>query len=44
MSTATNTARGNELSVKESGFLGRTQASGAVTHPQLTTAQTYDMS
>jgi hypothetical protein len=44
MSTATNTARGNELSVSESGFLGRTQASGTVAHPQLTTAETYDMS
>jgi hypothetical protein len=33
-----------ELLVNESGFLGGVQASGAVSHPQVTAAETCDMS
>jgi hypothetical protein len=43
MSTSTSTVRGNELPVNESGFLGRVQASGTVSHPQVTAAETYGM-
>jgi hypothetical protein len=44
MSTSTSTVRETELSVNESGFLGRVQGSGTVSHPQVTAAEAYDMS
>ncbi|MGA7795492.1 MAG: hypothetical protein WCA19_20855 [Candidatus Acidiferrales bacterium] len=44
MSTPTSTIRGNELSANESSFLGRVQPSGTVSHPQVTAAESYDMS
>jgi hypothetical protein len=44
MSTSTSTVRRAELSVNESSFLGGVQASGAVSHHQVTAAETYDMS
>jgi hypothetical protein len=44
MSTSMNAVRGDELPINESGFLGRVQASGTVSHPQVTAAETYDMS
>jgi hypothetical protein len=44
MGTSTSTVRGNELSANEIGFPGRVQASGTVSHPQVTAAETYEMS
>jgi len=44
MGIATRTAHGNELSTIESGSLGRTQVSCAVSRPQVTPAETSDMS
>ena len=46
MSTAISTVRGNKnsLTVSKSGFLGSAQASGTVFNPQVTAAETYDMS
>ena len=44
MSTSTSTARGNELSTNESGFLERIQAPSTLSHPQVTATDTYDMS
>ena len=43
MSTTTSPASENGLSVKGSNFLGREQASGPVSHPQETAAESYDM-
>ena len=42
MSTATSTIRGNKNSL--TGFLGSAQASGTVSNPQVTAAETYDRS
>jgi hypothetical protein len=44
MSTQTSAVHGNESRVNESGFPGSVQAHGAVTHPQATSADAYDMS
>lgn len=44
MSTSTSTVRGNELQANEVGFPGRVRASDTVSHPQVTAAETCDMS
>jgi hypothetical protein len=44
MSTSTSTVRRSDLSVGESGFLGRAQTSGTASRPEITAAENYDMS
>jgi len=44
VSTQTSAVYGNESSVNERGFHGSIQAHGAVTRPQATSADTYEMS
>lgn len=44
MSTQTSAVHGNESSVNEGGFLGSVESHGAATHPQATSAETYDLS
>ncbi len=44
MSTSISTIRGIKSSVNESGLLGRVPSAEPAFHPQVTVAETYDMS